>query len=77
MSLDGTDKWKDARDEFAARTLPFLKEHGKAIGVEASCGDKLCIQIITLYTMLARSFDPLTWIRLDEALGEYSGRKPK
>lgn len=69
-----TDKhpWQSAFDSFNDYTLPFLTEHGKTIGKKATeSKDIICIKIMKYYTLLHKSFDPMTLILLDEAIKEY------
>ena len=49
--------WQGAYDDFNAHTLPLLLEHGRAISAEQSDESR---EMIRLYGMLHRSFDPMT-----------------
>lgn len=56
--------------EFLERTLPLLRTHGKRIGEDyESC--PLATEIIKRYSLLKRSYDPMTHILLDEALSKW------
>jgi hypothetical protein len=69
MNMD--DPWRSARDAFEWCLLPTLKQVGKRVGAAATAGDEQAKRIIHLYEMLHRSFDPLTFIQLDEALADW------
>jgi hypothetical protein len=68
--------WQSARDDFQLNVLPKLERDGKAIGQQARGGDKVAARVIELYTMLHRSFDPMTLTLLKEALGELAKAAP-
>lgn len=63
--------WQEAKDRFDERTLPYLKTKGRAIAKQAAANHPHAEEIIRLYAMLRRSFDPLTYIRLEEAIDSY------
>jgi hypothetical protein len=65
--------WQSTHDDFLNKTIPLLKRHGKTIGEKAQAGDSLCIRIMTHYELLRRSFDPMNFLLLGEALEEYLG----
>lgn len=63
--------WAPAWDEFNKELLPKLLITGKKVGERARAGNKLCLEIIGLYDMLHKSFDPLTYLCLKEKFDEY------
>lgn len=63
--------WKSAHDHFKHEIMPKLEKIGKEIGKKAQEGDETAKKIISLYSMLYKSFDPLTMIQLEEKLKEY------
>lgn len=63
--------WKSAVDEFENDVLPLLKEHGKDIGRRSRTGDETCQRIIGHYSLLQRSFDPMTLVFLRDDLDKY------
>lgn len=70
-NLDSVHPWQPSVDEFKANTLPILEKHGKSIGKAASNGDQKAKEVIRVYTMLHRSFDPMTYLRLIDAITAY------
>lgn len=62
--------WTSAVSEFEGSILPRLRKDGKVIGDKAAAGDKDAMEVIRLYTMLRRSFDPVTMILLKDAIGK-------
>lgn len=65
------DQWADARLELKTTVLPWLEAHGKEVGEAASRGDAKATEVIVRYTMLRRSFDPMTLVLLKEAIESY------
>jgi hypothetical protein len=63
--------WTSAVDDFHDVLLPKLKKIGMEIGEKARAGDELCRKIIGHYDMLARSFDPVTYMFLKEGVEQY------
>ena len=67
--------WESARGEFAEWLLVF-EPKGRQIGDQARAGDPLAKEVVRLYTMLSRSFDPMTFILLKTAFSEWkNGQK--
>lgn len=62
------ESWLDDRREFDTKTLPMLKEHGMDIGRDAQEGCTISQAVIKYYSMLRRSFDPVTHLFLKEQL---------
>lgn len=63
--------WQSARDKFDVEVMPKLQRIGKQIGADASSGNVKAQEVIRIYSMLHRSFDPLTLILLEKALEAY------
>ena len=63
--------WQPARDRFESEVLPKLERIGKEIGKKASEGNEAAKEVMEKYTMLHRSFDPITLMLLEEALEKY------
>lgn len=75
MILPGeADAWAGAREHFASVVLPRLKEVGERSGKAAVAGNEAARLVIEKYTLLQRSFDPLTLILLEEALTKYEAQ---
>lgn len=70
MRLNEADPWQSARDDFQVNVLPALERRGKSIGQQARNGDTRAARVIELYTMLHRSFDPMTLQLLKDAMRE-------
>lgn len=66
--------WQSARDRFEREVLPVLRRIGKEIGA-ASENDSDAKEIIRCYAMLSKSFDPMTLILLEKALGNYQSKE--
>lgn len=64
------DAWRVDRSLFDKDAMPLLREHGHAIGELADAGNEQAQQIMRLYEMLRRSFDPITHHRLRLSLYE-------
>jgi len=62
--------WQSARDDFDLNVLPLLEKHGKSIGEAARAGDEHAKRVVELYTMLHKSFDPMTLELLKQQLDE-------
>lgn len=62
------NKWSDSKDKFHNFILPKLKNHGKEIGELAKSGNSSAKLVMEYYSMLHRSFDPMTLILLEENL---------
>ena len=60
--------WGSAHERFETIVLPRLKREGRAIGERAANGDKNAAEVVRLYSMLHRSFDPMTLHLLEQAL---------
>lgn len=72
MIIDNhTDSWSSARDDFQHNTLPKLRAIGKQIGKSASSGNATAKGVIAYYSMLHKSFDPMTLIFLQKAIEDY------
>jgi hypothetical protein len=67
------DAWQPAINDLNLNVVPILIQEGKAIGDAARAGNVNATQIIDYYTMLSRSFDPMTFELLKEALKRYHG----
>jgi hypothetical protein len=67
------DGWQSAINDLNHNVVPILMQEGKAIGDAAREGNVNATQIIDYYTMLSRSFDPMTFELLKEALKRYHG----
>lgn len=65
------NNWQSARDEFENEILPKLEKIGKEIGLSAKNGNQNSKEIIKYYSMLYKSFDPMTMILLKERLDKY------
>lgn len=65
--------WQSARDDFDKNVLPVLEKHGKAIGAAANNGDAKAKLVIERYTLLHRSFDPMTLTLLKKAMQDLDG----
>ena len=66
--------WKSDHDLFKNQTLPRLESLGPAIGAASSREGNLgtiALKIISLYSTIRRSYDPLTHCFLREALDEW------
>ena len=63
--------WQSSRVKFDSQILPKLKTIGQKIGNEARNGNPEAQRVVQLYSLLYKSFDPLTLIQLEEALSEY------
>lgn len=68
---DQEHPWQSSHDKFMNATMPKLIARGKEIGEAASQGNEYAKQIVSLYQLLYRSFDPITAIRLDDAISQY------
>lgn len=69
--IDSNERpWGSAREDFDINVLPELERLGKSIGEAARKGDEKSKRVIELYTMLHRSFDPMTLELLKDALRE-------
>lgn len=68
---DRVHPWQSSADVWQETTLPQLRQHGKAIGAAALAGDKQASEIIRMYQMLYKSFDPMTHVLLAKALAEW------
>jgi hypothetical protein len=74
--MNATDHpWQSARDEFDRDVLPTLQRIGHDIGAKAQSGNAKACEIVKLYAMLHRSFDPLTFLRLKTALEDYEQKR--
>ena len=62
--------WQSAVNEFQNIILPWLLEHGKTIGTHSS-GTPLAQKIISYYSLLHKSFDPMTFTLLKDSIEEY------
>jgi hypothetical protein len=51
--------------------MPKLKSIGKQIGEQSRQNDIKAQNIVSLYSMLTKSFDPITLMRLEEALEKW------
>ena len=73
MSLieDNAHPWQEAYDDFTHRVKPILVREGKAIGDASRAGNAEATKIIDYYTMLYKSFDPMTFMLLSESLEKY------
>jgi len=60
--------WVDCLADFKSRILPVLLNNGKLIGEKSVEGDENSKLIIKLYTLLHRSFDPVTASLIEEKL---------
>lgn len=67
--------WHSERERFDRDILPRLKRDGKKIGEEAEGGNEKAKEVIRIYTMLHRSFDPLALMLLENALKAYEEAK--
>jgi hypothetical protein len=65
------DNWAGTREQFENETLPKLRIIGKEIGLKAKEGLQEAIDIINCYEMIRRSFDPVAFILLEEAIKKY------
>lgn len=74
MALD--HPWETARIDFESNVLPRLKAEGQRIGAVARAGQAIAGRVIELYTLLHRSFDPVTLILLKDALKDYDAAPP-
>lgn len=63
--------WHEAVQEYRTILIPKLMEHGKEIGRKGVAGDEICKKIMKYYEMLRRSFDPMTYILLQEEFEKY------
>jgi hypothetical protein len=63
--------WQQEFNRFESQILPKLKNMGLEIGEAARSGNDAASEVIKLYSMLKRSFDPITLIRLEESLNKY------
>lgn len=63
--------WESARIDFEMNVVPQLRAEGASIGDAARNGNQKAVRVIEVYTMLHRSFDPVTLLLLKEALVEY------
>ncbi len=70
MRLNEENPWQSAREDFRLNVLPELERKGHAIGQSARAGDQKAARVIELYTMLHRSFDPMTLELLKDAMRE-------
>jgi len=66
-----TGPWDSARDHFEHSVLPRLRMHGSGIGAAARSGDEAAAEVVRRYTLLSRSFDPVTAHLLEEALDAF------
>lgn len=67
--------WQPAKDRFDSVVLPKLRRIGKQIGAAAQSGDVRAEKVISVYSTLHKSFDPMTLVFLEEALAEYEKGK--
>jgi hypothetical protein len=67
------DAWQPAIDELNRHIIPILMREGKAIGDASREGNVDATQVIDYYTMLSRSFDPMTFELMKAALERYHG----
>jgi hypothetical protein len=70
LGISPENPWQSARDDFQLNVLPKLERDGKAIGQLARGGDKVAARVIELYSMLHRSFDPMTLELLKDKMRE-------
>jgi hypothetical protein len=63
--------WQSARDKFDEEIIPWLTKNGLEIGSKARNGDEICKKIVSTYTLLFRSFDPLNLIVLEKDIEQY------
>jgi hypothetical protein len=66
--MDRPHPWQSSYDEFHDKTLPKLKEHGKAIGADTG---ETALKIQEAYGMLLRSFDPVQHMLLQDRLAAW------
>jgi hypothetical protein len=69
--MNNEHPWQSAKDQFDNYLMPKLKAKGMKIGEDARNGNAIAKKIISTYTLLHRSFDPMNVILLEEALKEY------
>jgi hypothetical protein len=67
--------WQSAYDEFNTAVLPRLKKIGKQIGIDAGSGMKQASEVVRIYSMLHKSFDPMTMMLLQDAMKKYEEAK--
>lgn len=63
--------WASAHDDFKENVQPTLMRLGRHIGASAGQGDACAARIVELYTMLHRSFDPMTLALLKDQIKEW------
>lgn len=63
--------WQSARDKFDDELFPKLQSIGKQIGADAANGNVSAKEVMDAYSLLHRSFDPMTALRLEKALEVY------
>lgn len=69
--LPSDHPWSTARWEFDNRVIPILEKHGREIGENAKAGNEDAKEIVKWYTMLYKSFDPMSFEFLKRALQKY------
>lgn len=67
--IDENHPWYPATIDFEHNVLPFLQARGKQIGAQK--GHCAADKIIDYYTMLHRSFDPVTLELLKQSIEEW------
>lgn len=65
------DAWQPAINELNEQIKPVLIREGKAIGEAAAACNADATKVIEYYTMLCRSFDPMTLELLKSSLDSY------
>ena len=60
------NSWQESANKFKTITIPILQKYGKQIGEQTD--DEDALNIVRYYSMLYKSYDPLTDIYLQKAL---------
>lgn len=63
--------WLESCDRFHKNVMPELESLGREIGLSAQLGNHHAQEIIRCYSLLRRSFDPMTLILLENSLTNY------
>ncbi len=73
--MQETHPWQSAHDSFLNVVVPKLKTIGKSVYAAHKSGNTTASKIVSYYTMLTKSFDPLTLNLLEDAIAEYEKGK--
>lgn len=69
--------WSNAAAEFNRNVLPRLRRWGKEIGNQFRAGSPEAKAVVHYYSMLHRSFDPVTALLVEQSLDAWEKTQPK